>query len=148
MFKNPLWWLSFLRIIKDFINPAIEIVEAIKKAVRKPEEKFLDLLFALYPEGNAFEEACKIVRDAIARMDVASTCGLLDSDTEMIDCFVTELRKQKKVVRNAIYRQLVRELTEMSLNTEGRWSKLSGDQKDTVVQFAYSRKKTETEKTA
>lgn len=135
--------IRFAGLIKQFIGPAVELVEMLKEAFKSKERKFIEMAVYLFGDANAADEAEKIVADAIRRLGIGIEC-LSDPDAApavVLDCFVrhvnTEIKTKK--VRNGIYKDLALELAKV--NTPEKYSGLPAKKWAALVERVYSDKK-------
>lgn len=136
--KFIIWLIQFIGIIKEFINPAIELVELIKKAAKNPEQKFIEIIFEKYRDEAEQELVIEMVRRAIAKtMGENSKCLKFDSPVEVVDCFIAHLRTQKRHIRNAIYRELVKSISLELGATNSKFDNAAESTKNTLIEVAY-----------
>ena len=132
--------IRFLGLLKNFIGPAVELVEALKEAFKSKEKKFIELALRLLQDENAAEEAERIVADCIRRLKIGEKCLEIESPAAVIDCFSDHVNKlRSKKARNAIYKALAIELAR--INAPEKYKALDETRWDRLVEFAYQKRK-------
>lgn len=133
--------LKWMGLIKTFIGPAVEIVEALKEAFKSKEQKFIDLALKLFDDENAAEEAQRIVAECIIKLQLALPCLDIQQPSQVIDCFCDHVNKlRSKKLRNGIYKSLAIELAR--INAPDKYKKLPESKWDQLTEWAYNDKKT------
>jgi len=128
-------WLKKLKpFITTYIVPAIRVVQMLKQAMNQngTGQDIKQWLHTIFKNDQKVDQVLAWIGEAITQLGIGSKCFQQPGLLEMIQCFLTEIRKQPKHVQHQVWREIAKYIT---IKTTKKI--LSNSDLDTAVQIGY-----------
>lgn len=130
-------WGDILPIINNYIIPAIQMVNAIKKAMKEngSDKKVKELLKKIFKDDNAVDAALAIIAKGISGLELSEECLKKTTPEETLLCFMDVVKRLPRMQQRAIWRELAKSI---AIESNKDIAATSSDKVDFAVQLAYS----------
>ncbi len=130
-------WKDLQPIITLYILPAIQIVNALKKALKEQgnEEVVILWLNKIFKDEKKVIKALQVLHQALNTLNFLETCGQEPTPADAVRCFIQKAQTLPPYQQRALWRELAKKI---ALLQHQELQQHTPDQLDFAVQLAYS----------
>jgi hypothetical protein len=130
-------WKDIQPIITLYILPAIQIVNALKKALKEQgnEEAVILWLQQIFKDERKVIKALQVLHQALNTLNLLLDCGQEQTPAAAIRCFIQKAKTLPAYQQRALWRELAKQI---ALMQHQELQQHTPDQLDFAVQLAYS----------